>query len=115
MRLRATRNALLRRGWRSSLGWLAVILAVAMVDISVFKVAPKTLQLAGPAGQTAAGAVDMGQLFSALISFFNISFAMLFLASFPLTLGTYTYSSDLSILLPTPVESRFVFPEHLLT
>ncbi len=115
MRLRATRNALLRRGWRSSLGWLAVILAVAMVDISVFKVAPKTLQLAGPAGQTAAGAVDMGQLFSALISFFNISFAMLFLASFPLTLGTYTYRSDLSILLPTPVESRIVFTEKLLT
>ena len=59
--------------------------------------------------------MDIEELFSSLISFFNVSFAMLFLASFPLTLGTYTYKSDLSILLPTPVQPRMVFAEKLLT
>jgi hypothetical protein len=40
---------------------------------------------------------------------------MLLLASFPLTIGTYTYKSDLSILLPTPLNSSVVFGEKLLT
>jgi hypothetical protein len=54
-------------------------------------------------------------LFTALISFFNLSFAMLFLASFPLTLGTYTYKSDLALLLPAPMPPGIVFAEKLLT
>src|SRR5579864_897917 len=115
MRLRAVRNTFVRGNIRHSLGWLAVALAVAMVDITVFKVAPRTLALVGGTTPMQRGAVDMEQLFTSLISFFNISFAMLFLASFPLTLGTYTYKSDLSILLPTPVEPRIIFAEKLLT
>ncbi len=114
MRLRATRNALFRRGWRHGLGWLVVLLAVAMVDATVFQLAPRTLDLVGPALPGVQG-VDTPRLFSTLISFFNLSFAMLFLASFPLTIGTYTYKSDLSILLPTPVRARVVFTEKLLT
>ena len=114
MRLTAVRNAVLHRGWRGAAGWVIVFLAVAMVDVTIFGVAPRTLQLA-PASGALSGGVDMGQLFSSLISFFNLSFAMLFLASFPLTIGTYTYKSDLSILLPTPVEPRIVFAEKLLT
>src|SRR5665213_338350 len=114
MRLRAVRNAMFRRGWRHGLGWMVVFLAVAVVDVTVFRVAPQTLQLAG-AAQAGTHGVDMAQLFSTLISFFNISFAMLLLASFPLTIGTYTYKSDLSILLPTPLNSSVVFSEKLLT
>jgi hypothetical protein len=114
MRLRAVRNAMFRRGWRHALGWLLVFLAVAVVDVTVYHVAPQTLQLAGPA-QPGIHGVDMAQLFSTLISFFNISFAMLLLASFPLTIGTYTYKSDLSILLPTPLNASVVFSEKLLT
>ncbi|MDB5058755.1 MAG: hypothetical protein JWO59_2227, partial [Chloroflexi bacterium] len=115
MRLRAVRNNMLRRGWRHSFGWIAVAIAVGIVDVTVFKVAPQTLKLVGGATHQVNGAVDMDQLFSSLISFFNVSFAMLFLASFPLTLGTYTYKSDLSILLPTPVQPGIVFAEKLLT
>jgi hypothetical protein len=114
MRLRAVRNAMFRRGWRHGLGWLLVFFAVAVVDVTVYHVAPQTLQLAGSA-QPGIHGVDMAQLFSTLISFFNISFAMLLLASFPLTIGTYTYKSDLSILLPTPLNARVVFSEKLLT
>ncbi len=116
MRLRAVRNNMLRRGWRHSFGWIAVAIAVGIVDVTVFKVAPQTLKLVGGAATVRwHGAVDMNQLFSSLSSFFNVSFAMLFLASFPLTLGTYTYKSDLSILLPTPVQPGIVFAEKLLT
>lgn len=116
MRLRAVRNRIARSGWRHSFGWLAVATAVGIVDVTVFKVAPQTLKLVDTGLHTqASGGVDLARLFSSLISFFNISFAMLFLASFPLTLGTYTYKSDLSILLPTPVEPRIVFAEKLLT
>lgn len=114
MRLTAVRNALLQRGWRGAFGWSIVFLAVAMVDVTIFSVAPRTLQLAQASAYTGSG-VDMGQLFSSLISFFNLSFAMLFLASFPLTIGTYTYKSDLTILVPTPVEPHIVFAEKLLT
>src|ERR1700722_11520917 len=114
MRLTAVRNALRQRGWRGAFGWSIVFLAVAMVDVTIFGVAPRTPQLAQASAYTS-GDVDMGQLFSSLISFFNLSFAMLFLASFPLTIGTYTYKSDLSILLPTPLNSSVVFGEKLLT
>ncbi|HWE63814.1 MAG TPA: hypothetical protein VHB98_19045 [Chloroflexota bacterium] len=116
MRLRAVRNNFLRGSVRHSFGWLAVALAVALVDITVFKLAPRTLALVGGAATARpGGAVDMEQLFASLISFFNVSFAMLFLSSFPLTLGTYTYKSDLAILLPTPVQPWIVFSEKLLT
>lgn len=115
MRLRAVRNNVLRGSVRQSLGWLAVAFAVVAVDTTVFKVAPRTLALAGGAAYATGGAVDLGQLFTSLISFFNVSFAMLFLASFPLTIGTYTYRSDLAILIPTPVQPRIVFAEKLLT
>jgi hypothetical protein len=114
MRLAAVRNTLLQRGRHGAFGWCIVFLAVAMVDTVIFGVAPRTLQLA-QASAAVPGSVDTGRLFSALISFFNVSFAMLFLASFPLTIGTYTYKSDLSILLPTPVEPGIVFAEKLLT
>jgi hypothetical protein len=114
MRLRAVRNALFRRGRRHALGWMVVLLAVAMVDLTVYQVAPRTLDLVG-AAQPGVSGVDTVRLFSTLISFFNISFAMLLLASFPLTVGTYTYKSDLSILLPTPLNAGVVFAEKLLT
>ena len=115
MRLRTVRNNFLRGSKRNVLGWLAVLLAVGVVDVTLFKLAPKSLELVGGVTSGADGAVDSEQLFSSLVSFFNVSFAMLFLASFPLTLGTYTYKSDLSILLPTPIEPRIVFAEKLLT
>ncbi|MGH2387040.1 MAG: putative ABC transporter permease subunit [Chloroflexota bacterium] len=114
MRLRAVRNSLFRRGKRHALGWILVLLAVAVVDVTVYQVAPRTLDLVG-AAQPGARGVDTVRLFSTLISFFNISFAMLLLASFPLTVGTYTYKSDLSILLPTPLNAGVVFAEKLLT
>src|SRR5207249_2452531 len=44
----------------------------------------------------------------------NVSFAMLLLASFPIALGTYTYRSDLALLLPMPVNSVIIFAEKLL-
>jgi hypothetical protein len=115
MRLRAVRNNFLRGSLRQSLGWLAVALAVSAVDVAVFKAAPRSLALVGGAAHAGDGSLDLGQLFTSLISFFNVSFAMLFLASFPLTIGTYTYRSDLAILLPTPVQPRIVFAEKLLT
>ena len=43
MRLRAVRNAMFRRGWRHGLGWVLVFLAVAVVDVTVYHVAPQTL------------------------------------------------------------------------
>ena len=116
MRLRAVRNNLLRRGWRNGLGWLVVLIALGAVDVSIFSYAPQSIQLVG--GTMAgvhSGRLDMNALFSLLVPFFNGSFAMLFLASFPLTIGTYTYKSDFSILLPTPVQPRVIFAEKLLT
>ncbi len=115
MRLRAVRNNITRRGLRHGTGWIFVVLAVSLVDIVVFKAAPRSLNLVGAAHSEVAGGVDLDRLFGSLIPFFNVSFAMLFLASFPLTIGTFTYRSDLAILLATPVSPRIVFAEKLLT
>jgi hypothetical protein len=116
MRLRAVRNTLQRGGVRMLAGWLLVLGAVAVVEVVIFTLAPRSLQLAGTAlSGGSSHALAFQALFTALISFFNLSFAMLFLASFPLTLGTYTYRSDLALLLPAPIPPRVVFAEKLLT
>jgi hypothetical protein len=115
MRLRAVRNNMTRGGLRHSAGWIAVILAVGLVDIVVFRLAPQSLNLVGAVRSGSTGQLDVNRLYGSLVPLFNVSFAMLFLASFPLTIGTYTYKSDLAILLATPVTPRVVFAEKLLT
>ena len=111
MRARALYNTLRQAPPRRAISWLIVVVVVALVDVGIFRVAPRSIDLAVPSdGQTGVGA----QLAVTLTTTFNISFAMLFLASFPIALGTYTYRSDLALLLPMPVNSRIIFAEKLI-
>jgi len=112
MRLRTLRNTIRNAPRGRAGGWLMVAVVVVLVDMVIFRAAPRSISLAvapqGVSGPT-------GQMAVALTSAFNISFAMLFLASFPVALGTYTYRSDLPLLLPMPVHSAIIFAEKLIT
>jgi hypothetical protein len=111
MRLRTLANVVRGARPQKAIGWAIVLVVVSFVDLAVFRAAPRSISLAvAPAGQSGM----LAQLGVTLISVFNISFAMLFLASFPVALGTYTYRSDMAILLPMPVPSAAIFAEKLL-